>query len=85
MYLCLAKFTALVLEPGFTFWRLWMHVGWRERNVSLINAMRRESKKQGSHSCCKENGWRLQKAITVRSKRVMASNQETRKEFISEQ
>lgn len=79
------KFAALILGLGFTFWRPWVPVGWRERNVSFISAVRRESKNQGSCICCKENGWRLQKAITVRSKRVMVSNQETRKEFISEQ
>lgn len=62
-----------------------MPVGWRDRNVNLISVMRKESKHQGSCICCRENGWRLQKAITVMSKRVMASNQETRKEFILEQ
>lgn len=33
---------------------------------------------QASCISCRENGWRPRKAIAVRSKRVMASNQATR-------
>jgi len=85
MYVRLVKTCCFGFWPGHHILEALGACGMEGEKCELDQCNDEGVKNQGSCICCKENGWRLQKAITVRSKRVMVSNQETRKEYISEQ
>lgn len=85
MYVCLMKIYCFDSWPGLQVLGAMGASGMEGDKCELDQCDEEGVKNQGSCICCKENGWRLWKAITVRSKRVMVSNHETRKEYISEQ
>lgn len=85
MYICLVKTYCFDFWPGLHILEVMGACGTAGEKCELDQSNEEGVKKHGPCICRKENRWRLQKAITVRSKRVMVSNQETRKEYISEQ
>ena len=85
MYIYLVKIYCFDFWPGLHILEAMGACGTEGEKCELEQCNEEGVKKQGSCLCCKENGWRLRKAITVSSKRVIVSNQETRKEYILEQ
>lgn len=85
MYICLVKIYCFDFWPGYHILEATGACGMEGEKCDLDQCSEEGVKNQGSCICCRENGWRLWKAITIRSKRVMVSNRETKKEHISEQ